>query len=64
MDNPYASKSSAHAAAFELTQALIANTDLSNFVTGTATPDSKGAKAAEFVNGFFNRVLANLEKKQ
>ena len=64
MDNPYASKSSAHAAAFELTQALIARMELGPFFAGASAPDLKAKKVALFVNTFFNEVLANLEKKQ
>ncbi|WP_312224339.1 hypothetical protein [Stutzerimonas nitrititolerans] len=64
MDNPYASKSSAHAAAFALTEALIARMDLGPIFAGATGSEAKGKKVALFVNTFFNEVLANLEKKQ
>lgn len=63
MDNPYASKSSAQAAAFALTLAMVEKMDFGNHTSTSSSPAAKGKKAAEFVNSFYNDVLANLDRK-
>lgn len=63
MSNPFQSKSTAHEAAFELTIAAIAKTDISSLY-GSGTAEEKGAKVAKFINKIFDDVLANLEAKK
>lgn len=62
MSNPYESKSSAHAAALELTLAVVEKCDIGS-VAGSSAPEEKAARVARFINTLFNNVLANLEAK-
>lgn len=61
MSNSLAPVSPAHAAALDITLAIIAKSD---FVSaGTAGPDAYGKRASDFANAIFNSVLENLQKK-
>lgn len=63
MSNPYESKSSAHAAALELTLAVVEKCEIGSY-SGNGTPEEKAARVASFINTIFNDVLANLEAKK
>lgn len=63
MSNPYESKSSAHAAALELTLAVVEKCEIGSY-SGNGSPEEKAARVASFINKIFNDVLANLEAKK
>lgn len=62
MSNPMLNRSPEQAAALELTLAVIARLENSQFVNARMAPAQRGKEAAEFINAIYNETLANLRK--
>ena len=62
MSTSLTSKSATHAAALDITLAILAKTEF-KAAGGTSSADFYGKKAAEFANAIFNSALENLQKK-